>query len=150
MRNLYRVWDKQQKIMLENAGVWGTSFFVFCCDCPVDWVETVHSADYVGPGAGENWCICNEERFVIEQGFYKDGKLLYDGDVIRFTIEGKKETKVILAKILWVDDDLIFGWGMTYRVHDKIWATELIWNGEFEIIGNEHEIDVSGVAALDT
>lgn len=78
-RHKFRVWDKKEKVMLENVGIWGTSFFTYSMDCPLDWIETVPDASYTG--MDESWCICDEERFVFEQctGLKdKNGKLLFD------------------------------------------------------------------------
>lgn len=64
----------------------------------------------------------------------KEGKEIYEGDIIRFYYKGKGWGILVLVK--WMDDRASFGW--TYR---RAFGTfeDMMDDFEIEIVGNIHE-----------
>lgn len=132
----FRVWDKQEKIMFENVGAWGDSFYIQGADLDGEYFETIPT-ELIGIADGDIIEIETSDRFIIEQCTGrkdKNGKLVYEGDIVLW--EGAK------TFIRFVDGQ----WGL-FCNQETSWQLD-VRNIRFnrvlekcEIIGNIHEVN---------
>jgi len=61
-RFLFRVWDKQEKFLITNAGLWGSCWLAADMSLPENYYDSVECG-----GNDDNICVEITDRFIIEQ-----------------------------------------------------------------------------------
>ena len=146
-RLMYRVYDKQEKLYINNIGIWRNCWMAYDLDLPENYYDTFEETPNIVSGFDDSICVEITDRFVIEQctGLKdKNGVLIFEGDKIQ-TFDSKN---IAIVKIIkYISNRGSFCMANDYELKDEsfwnIWQSmNAGWIKEFnaEIIGTIHEV----------